>query len=284
MDVALVSCLRLPEPDPDDAPLRAALRDAGIRAATWAWDDPAADWSSARLAVLRSAWNYPRHHETFLRWAERAASFTRLWNPVPVVRWNTHKGYLLDLQRRGIPVVPTELVPAGRPVPLARIRAERGWDDVVIKPAVAAASYRTLRVPPEDSAAGERHLRALVSDRDALVQPYLRSVESYGERAVVWIDGAITHAVRKTPRFEGEEERVADEAVPVAPAEAAFAERVLQEVEGPLLYARIDQARGPEGEPLLMELELVEPSLYLGLFPDAMARFVTAIGRLLGGA
>lgn len=281
MDVILVSCRWLPEPDADAAPLLEALHGAGIRAAVRAWDDPAVDWSATRLAVLRSTWNYPRHHREFLRWADRAASATRLWNRASVVRWNTHKGYLLDLERRGVPVVPTVLLPAGGPASLARIRAQRGWKDVVVKPAVSASSYRTRLVRAEEAEAGERHLSELAAGRDALVQPYLESVEQHGERALVWIDGELIHGVRKAPRFHGQEERVQGEAVPIAPAEAALAARALAAIDGPLLYARIDQAPGPDGEPLLMELELVEPSLYLGLSPVAMSRFVTAIDRLL---
>ncbi|MGD8376249.1 MAG: hypothetical protein PVF68_08915 [Acidobacteriota bacterium] len=281
MDVILVSCRRLPEPDADAAPLLQALGEAGIRAAIRAWDDPAVDWTATRLAVLRSAWNYPRHHREFLRWADATASVTRLWNPLSVVQWNTHKGYLLDLERRGVPVVPTVLLPAGGPASLARIRAERGWKDVVVKPAVSASSYRTRLVRAGEAEAGERHLSALAAVRDALVQPYVGSVERHGERALVWIDGELTHAVRKAPRFHGQEERVHDEAVAIAPAEAVLAARALAAIDGPLLYARIDQAPGPDGEPLLMELELVEPSLYLALSPAALSRFVTAIDRLL---
>ena len=99
MDVALVSCARLPEPDPDAAPLTGELTAAGISSQILAWDDPAVDWSSGRLTVLRSAWNYPQHHGAFLEWAERAALHGRLWNPLSVVRWNSHKSYLLGWWR-----------------------------------------------------------------------------------------------------------------------------------------------------------------------------------------
>jgi hypothetical protein len=280
-DVALVSCRELPEPDPDAAPLAGALAAAGIEAEVLAWDDGAVDWSRARLTVLRSAWNYPPHRDAFLDWAQRAAAVSVLWNPLPVVRWNTHKGYLLELEARGVPVAPTILLPRGTTATLREIRAERAWDDVVVKPVVSAASYKTRRVGAGNLEAGETHLRELLAERDVLVQRYLPSVEDHGERALVWIDGELTHAVRKTPRFEGEDESVSTDAVAIAPAEAALARRAIDAVRGPLLYGRVDVAPGPEGEPVLMELELVEPSLFFPQHPPALERFVAGIRRRL---
>ena len=281
MDVALVSCVDLPEPDPDAGPLLGVLTAAGIEAVVVAWDDPTVDWSRAAVTVLRSSWNYPWHHEEFLRWAGRAGAQTRLWNPLPVVRWNSHKRYLVELEARGIPVAPTELVPAGSARTLEEIRTMRGWGETVVKPAVSAGSYRTLLVSAGELEAGEAHLRQLCGDGDALVQLYLPSVEEYGERALIWIDGELTHAVKKGPRFEDQVERIASRAVPIGPDEERLARRALEAVEGELLYARIDVARGPGGAPVLMELELVEPSLYLGLCSGALDRFVAAIARVV---
>lgn len=280
LDVALVSCVTLPEPDPDAAPLSTALAEAGISAEVLGWDDDAVDWSRARLTVLRSSWNYARHAERFLAWADRVARLSTLWNPLSVVRWNLHKHYLLELAARGIPVTPTVLISRGSRSSLAEILLGRGWNVAVVKPAVSAASYRTLRVGPENRGAGEAHFRALVADGDVLVQEYLPSVEDHGERALVWVDGELTHAVRKSPRFAGEDESVSD-AVPVAPPEAALARRILDTVTEPLLYARVDLAPGPTGYPALMELELIEPSLFFPQFPPALERFVAGIRRRL---
>jgi hypothetical protein len=282
MEVALATCKVLPEPDPDAEPLLEALREAGIDAGTAAWDDPEFDWSKPALTLLRSTWNYPRHPEAFLAWAERVARVSSLWNPIDVVRWNLHKGYLLDLERRGVPVVPTLVVRRGEATPLSSILDERAWSDVVVKPAVSAASYRTERFSRRDVAAGEAHLRSLASERDVLVQPYLPSVEGYGERSLVWVEGALTHAVRKTPRFSGQHEAVWGSAFPIAPAEAALAERAVASVTGRLLYARIDVAPGPSGSPVVMELELIEPSLFFGQGPAALERYVGGVKARLG--
>lgn len=281
LDVALASCRELPEPDPDAAPLARALAAAGIDAEVLAWDDGEADWSRARLTVLRSTWNYPSHRDAFLDWVERVSTVSTLWNPPPVVRWNTYKGYLLELEGRGVEVVPTVLLPGGTNATLREIRAERAWEDVVVKPVVSAASFKTRRFGAGSLEAGEAHLQELLAERDVLVQRYLPSVEDHGERALVWIDGELTHAVRKTPRFEGEDESVSTDAVAIAPAEAALARRAIEAVGVPLLYARVDVAPGPEGEPVLMELELVEPSLFFPQCLPALERFVAGVRRRL---
>ncbi len=281
MDIALATCRSLPEPDHDAAPLEAALRTAGIETGWLAWDDPRTDWSRARLTLLRSTWNYPAHPERFLAWAERVAQVSRLCNPLPLIRWNLHKRYLVELERRGVPIAPTACVPGGSPTTLAAVLSEHGWDEVVVKPAVSAASFRTMRVGRGDLEAGEAHFRALVAERDTLVQRYLPSVEDHGERALVWIDGEVTHAVRKAPRFAGEAESVSPQTVAVSPAEAALARGVIGATEGIPLYARIDVAPGLDGAPVLMELELIEPSLFFPQAPWALERFVAAILRQL---
>ncbi len=129
----------------------------------------------------------------------------------------------------------------------------------------------------------EAHLAALLEHGDALVQQYLPSVQEYGERALVWIDGEVTHAVRKSPRFEGEEESVS-EAVPVSAAEEDLARAAIAASPGggrDLLYARVDMAPGPDRRPVLMELELLEPSLFFDQAPAALERYIAALGREL---
>jgi len=281
LDVALVSCRELPEPDPDAALLSRALEEAGVRAQVLAWDDPAVDWSQARLTVPRSTWNYPLHRDRFLRWAEVVDRVSRLWNPLRVLRWNFHKEYLTELQEQGIAVAPTVVLRRGSTVTLRSIMEERDWQETVVKPAVSAASFQTLRVRPDDVDAGEAHLRELLAQRDVLVQCYLPSVEDYGERSLIWIDGEWTHAVRKGPRFAGEGESVTATAVAIAPEEAALAGKVLEAVPGPLLYARIDLAPGLDGQPVLMELELIEPSLFFLQHGEALEKFVAALRKRL---
>ncbi|MGD0527625.1 MAG: hypothetical protein ABSE49_21005, partial [Polyangiaceae bacterium] len=246
---------------------------------------PDADFASAGLTLIRSTWNYAERPADFLAWVDRVAARSTLWNGRGTVRWNVHKSYLLDLDARGIPVVPTHLVRRGEGTTLAELRRERGWSDLVVKPAVSGGSRGTIRVSSAVSAAaferGESHLRALAAREDVLVQPYLSSVEGHGERAIVWIDGEATHAVRKTPRFLGDPESVSA-AVPIEADEADLARRAVAAAPGPLLYARVDVARGEGGQPRVMELELIEPSLFFARAPAALDRYVAAVAKQLG--
>jgi len=282
MDFTLVTCAELPEPDPDAAPLAAALDAADLPYRLVAWSDPDVDWSVTPLTVIRSPWDYPLHCDAFVAWARRTSQCTRLCNPAEIVGWNAHKRYLLDLERQGIPVTPTVVLPQGDATTLAEVATGRSWSTVVVKPAVSCGSFKTICVDAANWDEGERHLAALLCERDMMVQQFLPSVEGYGERALVCIDGEITHAVRKTMRFEGQDESVSDEAMAITPAERALAERTLRCVSTDLLYARVDMAPGPDGEPVIMELELVEPSLFFEQSAEALARFVAGIKARLG--
>ena len=281
MDLALVSCLYLPDPDPDAAPLAEALASAGITSEVIGWDDPNADWSRPRLSVLRSCWNYPTEVDAFRRWLDVSAGTTQILNPVEVVKWNLHKGYLLDLAEKGLSVTPTALVRQGERLDLRALAEARGWSEVVVKPAVSANSWRTFRVRPGDFDEGQRHLDDLLAERDALVQAFLPSVEDYGERSVIVVDGQVCHAVKKAPRFMADTDLAPHEPVPVADAEAALALRAVAAVDAPIFYARVDLAPGPDNAPMLMELELIEPSLFFSHGPATLDRYVAGIARRL---
>lgn len=280
MSVAIVTCRSLPEPDPDEDLLMTALADGGLTASLVAWDDPAVTWSDYDIAVLRSAWNYIENLDVFLDWAVTAAAQTHLFNPVEVVQWNTHKGYLRDLAKRGVPVVPTAWLGVGEELDLADIMADRGWHDVVAKPVVGAGSFLTDRITDPTSASARAFWSELCTDREVMVQPYLASVEAYGERSLIWIDGELTHAVRKSPRLGDADESVSD-ALPIAHAERELAEAVIADIPQSLLYARIDLIRDDHDQPLLAELELVEPSLFLKQEPASLRRLVRGIAARL---
>ncbi|HET9233662.1 MAG TPA: hypothetical protein VFP10_05960 [Candidatus Eisenbacteria bacterium] len=283
MHVLLATCRALPEPDPDDRLLLAALESRGISTRYAAWDDPEERWQDADLIVLRSTWNYYRRPADFLDWAERAGRAAPLCNPLDVIFWNHDKRYLLELERLGVPIVPTVRLPRGTAGRLEeRVRA-RGWREVVVKPAISASSFRTARFGPSAWPAGEAHLSTLLDLGDVLIQEYMPEVEEYGERALVWIDGVFTHAVRKSPRLMEETEQVS-EAVAITPEEEEIGERALKAVEpGKLLYARVDVVPDTNGKPRIMELELIEPSLFLLQSPAALDRFARAIEARLQG-
>lgn len=294
--VALVTCADLPELDPDDRRLIAPLRALGLTAEAAVWDDPDVDWAEYNLAVLRSTWDYSTRHPEFVGWAARVP---RLANPAPVVTWNTDKRYLVDLDLAGIPVTPTSwLAPEDRWKP-----PEDGeW---VIKPAIGAGSvdcgrYR-LTDPVHRRLAGVHVDRLQRAGRLVMIQPYLPAVDSYGETALLFLHDpgrgglAYSHAARKGPMLAGPDRGGADptelyrperitERVPSA-AELAMARRVIAAVPGDpaaLLYARVDLIPGRDGRPVLVELELAEPSLFLGFDPGAAARFAAAIAAFAG--
>jgi len=291
MKIRIATCAVLPEPDLDEAPLAAALAAAGIDAPLVAWDDPAADWDTPLPTVLRSTWNYAEELEAFEAWLSRAQG--PMVNSRDVVRDNLHKRYLLELRARGVAVVPTTLVPRGATCDLASIfaplaaehgryaAAARSIDAprIVIKPEVGCASLGTRVFEPRDPAA-VAHLASLAAGGDVLVQPYVDSVDDYGERSMIWIDGELTHAIRKTPRFSGDAERV-DGPFPIAPEERDVALAALAPYAARILYGRVDLARDVRGAPMVMELELIEPSLFFAKHPPSLDRYVAALRRTL---
>lgn len=270
----VATCVQLPEPDPDEAPLAVALAAGGFAAALVGWDDPTADWDAPIPTILRSTWNYPLAIDAFAAWLDRVAAAAPLLNPADVVRGNLHKRYLLELAARGVPVVPTTVVERGEVYDVATIASP-----LVIKPAVGAGSIGTrkfARGTPEAAA----HLAALTTEGAALIQPFVASVDDYGERSLVWIDGELSHAVRKNPRFLGDAESVTGP-FPIADDERALAAAALAPIAERILYGRVDIARDAAGQPMVMELELVEPSLFFTRQPGSAERYVAALRRRL---
>jgi glutathione synthase/RimK-type ligase-like ATP-grasp enzyme len=245
-----------------------------------AWDG-GAESAPDELVVLRSTWNYYADIDGFLAWVERTAARSRMCNPSAIVRGNAKKTYLGELAEAGFRVTPTAYVGRGASARVDVIARERGWDDprpaaLVIKPVVSAGSFLTERFEASARAEAQRFLDEITKGRDVMIQPWMASVETYGERALVWIDGELTHAVRKSPRFASGAESVS-EAVPITPEERAFADEILARRAKGLLYARVDVVRDADGATRLMELELIEPSLFLKQLPAALDRLVAGI-------
>lgn len=281
--VAFAACSALPEGDGDDDAVLRALTDLGVRARWIVWDDP--DPEPADLVVLRATWDYAQRRTEFLAWC---AATPGLVNAAGVVRWNTDKTYLVDLAGTGLPVVPTQLVPAG---------TAPDWPDgeFVVKPAVGAGSRGAARFADRDAAAA--HLAELHHSGAVIVQPYQRDVDASGETALVFLRGGYSHAFTKSAMlrpdrevdasgvFVTEELGAADpDAASRTLAEDALdaAAEVLGITRAELLYARVDVVRGEDGGPLLLELELAEPSLGLRQADvDAAWRFASAIRTLL---
>lgn len=280
MRVALVTCLKVPGLTDDDRLLVPALAGRGAAVEAVVWDDPAADWERFDRLVLRSVWDYHLRPAEFDAWlADRESGGAPMWNPPALVRWNAHKAYLRRLAERGVATLDTEWLARGSAASLGAVMDARGWSDVVVKPAVSASAYRTFRVARRAADAQQAGLDAILSDGDALVQPFAPEIAD-GEWSLLFFGGAFSHAVRKRPaaadfRVQEELGGRAENEVPDAGV-VAQAAGALAAAPGRTAYARVDGiVRG--GAFVLMELELVEPVLYLARHPEAAARLAAAV-------
>lgn len=281
-----------PEMGPDWPLLRAALADRGITAATQVWNDPAADWAGADLVVAYGAWDYIHHVSAFLRWVDRVAGQTTLVNPAKTLRWNLDKHYLAVLARAGVPTVPTNWVEPGDDADTVDFPP----GEFVLKPAISCGGFQTARYAdrPSDHAEARVHLNQLRrAGNGVMVQAYQAAVDTQAETGLVFLGGAYSHAIRKAPLLApGTRPRanLHDEAAITptqpTPAQRQVAEHALgaaQALLGPLSYARADLVPGSDGKPQLLELELLEPALYLTHHPPAAARFADVLSALLAG-
>jgi glutathione synthase/RimK-type ligase-like ATP-grasp enzyme len=280
MRIALATAIAAWEQDIDLPPLLAACDRAGIAAQALAWDDSSVSWSRFDAVLLRSTWDYTQRLPEFLAWCERVERGTRLFNPLPTLRWNTDKRYLADLAAKGVPIVPTVFIESERD--LVRIAAQDG--EFVLKPSVGAGSRHAARFAPSQHTEAEAHARRLLAaGYCVMLQPYLAAVDQHGETALIHVAGRYTHAIRKGPLLpaggsasvalfasEDIQPRIATD------AEHAVAEQTLAALPHPALYARVDLLPGPNG-PLLLELELVEPSLFFEGSEDAADALVHAL-------
>jgi glutathione synthase/RimK-type ligase-like ATP-grasp enzyme len=299
--IALVSAAAALPLDEDLPPLADAVRRAGAQVATPCWDDPAVDWGGFDLAVLRSTWDYVERIDEFLGWARRCAALTRLCNPPDVVAWNTDKHYLAHLHRAGVPVVPSRFVEPGDD-PAATLRhfldggaaalsagAAQPFDEFVVKPSIGAGSRDTARYRRADAATALQHLaRLVVKERcSTLLQPYLARVDETGETALIYFDGQPSHAIRKGPLLRLDAGLVAGLFAPedISAREPGEDEQALAAAAHAAipftapLYVRIDMIRDAAGAPVVLELEMTEPSLFFPHAPgsaDRLARLLVA--------
>lgn len=280
--------------DADMPLLSAALADLNVAHEAVVWDDPSIDWSSFALVVLRSTWDYTARIDEFRAWIDRVSSVTRLANSADLVHWNTDKHYLREAEAAGLPIVPTVFVEPG---PVAddapwstRLDEWLTIGDVVVKPCISAGSNDTSR--HTDRASAIAHVTALAGvGRSVMIQPYLADVERQSETGLVYLGGSFSHAFAKGPLLAGERDMEAglyareqiSSRQPSA-AERALGDRALAWLTdrfGDLLYARVDLLPSAQG-PVVIELELTEPSLFLQTDDGAATRAARAIADRLG--
>jgi glutathione synthase/RimK-type ligase-like ATP-grasp enzyme len=287
--IANVTATKLPQPDPDEALFLGEVRGRGHEVLVAAWDDPSADWTSFDLLVLRSTWNYVHHVDAFRAWLQREDVRARVINPAPFVLWNLDKRYLAELASRGVPIVETVWVDHSLATPSRELLVP--FEDVVIKPIVSAGSFATARFSLGSAAEREaavKFLDAQRAERAMMIQPYQRTIETYGERSLVFVGGRLTHVMRKSPRFLSGPIQITGP-FSASEAERALAAQVLDAAAASvrlaaskLAYARVDviptdDAAEGGGAPRLMELEITEPYLMLDRCPEALTAMGAAV-------
>lgn len=284
--LAVATFIGAPDINEDDLALTERLRAGGLSVAAAAWNDARIDWSQFDAVLIRSTWDYHTDYEAFLGWL---AHLDRLGvatiNPARLLRWNSDKRYLLELPDLGVEIVPTQLV---RGADLSPALDSLRQQEVVIKPAVSASAWRTVR-GRADAAQLRESAASLPAQVDYLVQPFMPEVASEGEWSLLFFGGAYSHAVLKRPRdgdyrvqreFGGVNEFLAPDAATVQAAQRALAAVEAQGFDRPV-YARIDGVRS-SGRFLIMEVELIEPSLFLEGADGASDRFASAVLKYLG--
>ena len=285
--IALVSGAEAREFDTDLPYLSRALGDRGIITEVVDWDNASVDWSRFSMAIVRSPWDYHRRYPEFLTWLDAVSAVTTLQNPADIIRWNTNKEYLDELVDAKIGIVPTTFVRSAQD--LVTITNEGMLErDIVVKPTISAGSNNTER-HEESPVKAAAHLGFLLdAGFIAMVQPYQRFIDERGETGMVYFNGQLSHSFRKGAILAtGENIKNGLFTVEeIAPRTASAQERELGEAvmtfvkkkwgEYPL-YARVDVVRGSAGVPVVMELELAEPSFFLQVDHEAPSRFASAV-------
>lgn len=279
--VALVTCPEYPTLHPEDTLLIRALKELGMEAQAWDWHRGTPTWNPAGY-MLRTCWDYHQHPVEFLQWLQSLRPVP-LWNPYELVHWNSHKSYLLELAGRGVPIIPTRLLVQGTAWSEALEEELRElWGEEtewLFKPAIGAGARHTRRFTQQ--AVDRNWLHHQLLQKDMLAQPYDRSIEGYGERSLIYVDGQYSHAVQRPETLrEGQgEDRIMQRVQPTV-EELAVSQQALDCLPHPeqgWLYARVDLVDGPR----LMELEVIEPRLFLLEHPPAAEALAQALARRL---
>ena len=281
--VAFVTYRGLPDLNADDRRAAAALDDLGARVDAVCWDDPSVDWTGYGAVVVRSTWDYHARVTEFRAWIDRMEALAApLWNPPAILRWNTDKSYLARLSHRTLKPPPTEMLQRGSVVDLAGMLDARGWEEAVIKPAISADGFSTERTSRLEAAADQPTLDAMLARGDVVVQRLVREIRTNGEISLMFFGGVFSHAVSKRPT--GGEFRVQERLGGVItrtdppPSLIDDARDLLTAWAPGTLYARVDVVETAQ-RPVLMEVELAEPSLYLEHDPPSALAFARAILR-----
>lgn len=257
----------------EDRLLSEALEKHSITTSRVDWADPTVDWSKADAIIIRTIWDYFERYEEFKDWFDRTSAQTRFINSPAHVRWNIDKHYLLDLEKAGIPIVPSLFIEKGEQHSLAELCAERPWKEYILKPCISGGAYNTFRFDQEGISSLEEKLAQLIPAEAMMLQEFHHSIQERGEVSHMVMGGKYTHSVLK--RAKGDDFRVQDdfggtvETYVANEEEKRFAEKVFAACDRLPAYGRVDVMWDAEGKEMVTELEIIEPELWFRNHPPA---------------
>lgn len=272
---------------PEDRLLIAELAKRNIHAETIAWDDSTIDWSQYALCIVRSAWFWHVYPEKFFNLASTIEKQTILWNSVNLMQWIANKKYLLELEKKNIPITPTILIPAQSSIALRQLLNEHKWNDVIIKPTVSQGARKIIRSSMQDKPGytsieqAEVLTKAMLKEQEIVIQLYLHSVETEGEVSVIVINNKITHAVRRFPSAGSflaiGYPLTKEEFYPLDATMIILVEDILSKIPYKMDFGRFDFILNDNNQFLLSEIELISPRLFLQYSKSALDYWVDFI-------
>lgn len=278
--IGLVSCKQYARKEQDDLILERSLKNHGFYASIISWDDKKVDWGSFQCLIFRSCWNYYYHLDEFLEWLSYLEGLRiSIWNSSNTIRWNVNKKYLLDLQDQGIVTIPSVFISARGSIDINGVMEEKGWEQIVVKPAVGAASSGVISITRAEAFKKQKNVQKLLQSNDIIIQPFFSQIRQ-GEWSFVFIGGHFSHAVLKKPgkdEFRIHPHLGSTEALETPPFQLLQqAQQIYSAIDQRLLYARVDGV-DVDGKFHLMELELIEPYLFFPLYPSGADVFSKSI-------
>lgn len=275
--IAFATYEGMPNLAPDDRLALTELANAGLDVRPAIWNSPNVQWEDFSVVVIRSCWDYHLMPQEFEAWLTRLEDLDLpVWNPPDIVRWNMDKFYLKELQEKGIRVTPSVWLRRGEPAKLSELLREKGWQEAVLKPTVSASARQTLRLQQSEAASFEQEFADMLGSNHMLVQLFMEEVRTEGEWSLLFFGKQFSHAVLKKPAegdFRVQQQFGGSEQAQHPPDHLIKqAHAILDLIDAPLLYARVDGVES-DGGFVLMELELIEPVFFFRHSPEAAQRF-----------
>jgi glutathione synthase/RimK-type ligase-like ATP-grasp enzyme len=292
--VYLVSSLDLIHADEENIYLETALKKRGFNSKIVCWDDTTIEWNKADLVISRMTGTYFKDPQRFLKWAGKVDKTTKLWNPYPIIEWNIHKSYLIELQKKGIPIPETILIPQNTEQSFESILEMIPWDDFIVKPCIAAGSGG-LRRFTKDSPDFETHLWNLNKHgfvqvfifgnlefipSDTLIQQFIPEIKENGESSLIFFGSKYSHSMIKKAKVDDFRAHpiwgATIERYNPTESEIDICLEILNMLEHPIEYARFDMIPIEE-QPLIIEVELIDPNLFFDQLPETVESFANHI-------